>query len=45
MLAEKLTKITSFNVLITFFFDDDDDIDIVFETFVNNFVLSLILYR
>ena len=34
-----------FDALIMFFFDDGDDIDIVFKTFADNLITSLILYR
>ena len=43
MLATKLIKKNFFDASATFFSDDDDDIDIVFETLVYNLVASLML--
>ena len=42
-LLKKSIKIKYFNVLITFFFDDDNDINIVFETFTDSLIANLLL--
>ena len=42
-LLKKSIKIKHFNILITFFFYDNNDINVVFKTFADNLIASLLL--